>query len=238
MRLAKHLAHCGVASRRAAERLISEGRVTVAGQIVRDPARDVSEADAITVDGQALEGVEQRVVYALNKPVGVLSTAADPHGRPTVIDLVPRERRRLYPVGRLDLDSAGLILLTNDGQLAHMLTHPRFEVPKTYLVTVAGAPVPPRALRALNEGVMLQDGPTGPAQATSLPDARIEITIREGRNRQVRRMCEAIGHPVKALERVRFGPLRLGDLPRGASRALSEDEVELLRTAAQSPAPL
>lgn len=238
MRLAKHLAHCGVASRRAAEGLIAQGRVTVAGRIVRDPARDVTEQDQITVDGQPLSGLQRRIVYALNKPVGVLSTAADPHRRRTVVDLVSTERRRLYPVGRLDLDSSGLILLSNDGELAHLLTHPRFEVPKTYDVTVEGAPLPQRALDALRQGVTLQDGMTGPAEVSVLPDGRIEITIREGRNRQVRRMCEAVGHPVIALERVRFGPLRLGDLKSGAYRALSEAEVEDLRTAARSPARL
>lgn len=235
MRLAKHLAHCGVASRRACETLIAQGRVSVAGQVVRDPARDVSGSEEITVDGLVLAGVEAPAVYALNKPVGVLSTASDPHGRPTVVEMIAQESRRLYPVGRLDLDSEGLLLLTNDGALAHLLTHPRFEVPKTYRVWVAGGPVGERALRALRRGVTLDDGPTAPAQVRSLAPDRLEITIREGRNRQVRRMCEAVGHPVKRLMRVRFGPLELGDLAPGGSRPLRDSEVQALREAAQAP---
>jgi 23S rRNA pseudouridine2605 synthase len=237
MRLAKHLAHCGVASRRACETMIARGRVTVGGQVVRDPARDVSGAEEIAVDGRLLSGFEAPAVYALNKPVGVLSTASDPHGRPTVVEMIAQESRRLYPVGRLDLDSEGLLLLTNDGALAHLLTHPRFEVPKTYRVWVEGGAVGERALQALRDGVTLEDGPTAPAQALALARDRLEITIREGRNRQVRRMCEAIGHPVTRLRRVRFGPLELGDLAPGSSRLLREGEVQALREAAQAPPP-
>lgn len=238
MRLAKHLAHCGVASRRACEALIAQGRVTVGGQVVRDPARDVGENDEITVDGRPLSGFEAPTVYALNKPVGVLSTASDPHGRPTVVEMISQESRRLYPVGRLDLDSEGLLLLTNDGRLAHMLTHPRFEVPKTYRVWVSGGPVGEQALQALRDGVVLQDGPTAPAQVVSLARDRLEITIREGRNRQVRRMCAAVGHPVRRLARVSFGPLRLGDLALGSHRQLQEREIQALREAAQAPPPI
>jgi 23S rRNA pseudouridine2605 synthase len=229
VRLAKYMAHAGVASRRAAERLIEEGRVSVDGMTVRDPARDVASAGGplVSVDGEPLSGPEERVVYALNKPLGVLSTASDPQGRPTVVDLVG-EPRRLYPVGRLDADTAGLILLTNDGELAHRLTHPRFEVPKTYRARLAGGRLGERALRELREGVMLEDGRTGPAQARRLRGGEIEITIREGRNRQVRRMCEAVGHPVVSLERVRMGSLELGELPAGEHRRLSEDEVAAL----------
>lgn len=231
MRLAKHLAHSGVASRRASETLIAQGRVTVGGLVVRDPARDVGEDDRIEVDGRLLDGFQTPALYALNKPVGVLSTASDPHGRPTVVQLIPGESRRLYPVGRLDLDSEGLILLTNDGQLAHRLTHPRFEVPKTYRVWVEGGPVGQAALRALRDGVELEDGRTAPAQVCTLGRDRLEITIREGRNRQVRRMCEAVGHPVSRLARVRFGPLELGDLASGAHRLLTEPEAQALRAA-------
>lgn len=238
MRLAKHLAHCGVASRRACEALIAQGRVTVGGQVVRDPARDVGENDEIVVDGRPLSGLEAPAVYALNKPVGVLSTASDPHGRPTVVEMISQESRRLYPVGRLDLDSEGLLLLTNDGQLAHMLTHPRFEVAKTYRVWVAGGPVGEQALRALRDGVVLEDGPTAPAQVVALARDRLEITIREGRNRQVRRMCEAVGHPVRRLARVSFGPLQLGDLALGSHRQLQEREIQALREAAQAPPPI
>jgi 23S rRNA pseudouridine2605 synthase len=238
MRLAKHLAHSGVASRRASETLIAQGRVTVGGLVVRDPARDVGEGDQVVVDGRLLDGFQAPVLYALNKPVGVLSTASDPHGRQTVLELIPGESRRLYPVGRLDLDSEGLILLTNDGQLAHQLMHPRFEVPKTYRVWVEGGPVGRGALQALRDGVALQEGLTVPAQVRALGRQRLEVTIREGRNRQVRRMCEAVGHPVTRLRRVRFGPLELGDLASGAHRLLDESEVQALRAAAQAPAPV
>lgn len=231
MRLAKHLAHSGVASRRASERLIAEGRVTVGGAVMRDPALDVGQSDTIAVDGRLVRGFEPPVVYALNKPVGVLSTASDPDGRPTVVGLLRGERRRLYPVGRLDLDSEGLILLTNDGGLAHALTHPRFEVRKTYVVTVSGGRVSDAALEKLRTGVRLADGLTAPAEVRRLA-RQIEVTMREGRNRQVRRMCEAVGHPVQRLQRVRFGPLELGRLALGQHRMLSEAEVGALREAA------
>jgi 23S rRNA pseudouridine2605 synthase len=235
MRLAKHLAHAGVASRRAAEALIAEGRVVVDGQIVRDPARDVDENSHVRVDGRRLKGPEPRVVYVLNKPVGVVSTASDTHGRPTVVDLVAGERRRLYPVGRLDAESSGLILLTNDGELAQRLTHPRYEVPKTYRVRVGGGTVGERALKALREGVVLDDGPTGPAKVRLRKGDELEFTIAEGRNRQVRRMCAAVGHPVRALCRVAFGPLTLGEMKVGASRRLGEGELRALREIGGTP---
>jgi 23S rRNA pseudouridine2605 synthase len=245
MRLAKYLAHAGVASRRAAEAVIREGRVSVAGEIVRDPARDVDERSGVAVDGRPLAGAEPRVIYAVNKPLGVLSTAQDTHGRPTVVSLIPstpapgisgKARRaseppRLYPVGRLDADTTGLILLTNDGELAHRLTHPSFEVPKTYRASVGGGAVDERALRKLREGVRLEDGVTAPARVRRLGRDTLELTIHEGRNRQVRRMCEAVGHPVLELQRVAFGPLKLGGLAAGAHRRLSDSEVELLRGA-------
>jgi 23S rRNA pseudouridine2605 synthase len=231
LRLAKHLAHAGVASRRAAEKLIAEGRVTVGGQLVTDPARDVTESDAVSVDGSAVGGTERRVVYALHKPPGVVSTASDTHGRPTVTGLIDAPGLRLYPVGRLDADSSGLILLTNDGELANRLTHPRYEVPKTYRVRVGGGPVRRQALARLREGVELEDGRTGPAQVRSLGDGVLELTIAEGRNRQVRRMCEAVGHPVRELTRISFGSLRLGALASGASRRLNATEIARLRSA-------
>ncbi|MGI8945620.1 MAG: pseudouridine synthase [Thermoleophilaceae bacterium] len=227
MRLAKYIAHSGVASRRAAEELIAAGRVTVGGNRVGDPALDVGEGSAVTVDGRAV-APEPREVHLLNKPAGVVSTASDTHGRPTVIELVP-STRRLYPVGRLDAGTSGLILLTNDGDLADRLTHPRYGVEKVYRVQVTPSPVPERALRTLREGVALEDGRTAPARARELRGGRIELAIREGRNRQVRRMCEAVGHRVVALERVAFGPLRLGTLGPGDSRELSAAEVERLR---------
>ncbi len=236
MRLAKYLAHAGVASRRAAEGMIAAGRVRVEGEVVTDPARDVgsgSSISSVSVDGRVLAGPERRVVYVLYKPVGVLSTARDTHGRPTVIELVDDgdpAHPRLYPVGRLDADSAGLILLTNDGALANRLTHPRHEVPKTYCARVRGGPVGARALAALRDGVELEDGPTAPARVRRVAPDTLELTIHEGRNRQVRRMCEAVGHPVLSLERIAFGPLRLDGLAPGGSRRLSAAEVERLRS--------
>jgi 23S rRNA pseudouridine2605 synthase len=229
MRLAKHLAHAGVASRRAAETLIAERRVAVNGEIATDPAYDVAESDRVEVDGEAVAGAEPRVVYAVNKPLGVVSTARDTHGRPTVVELVPAVGLRLYPVGRLDADSSGLILLTNDGALANRLTHPRYEVSKTYLARVGCGRVGEDALRALRDGIELEDGLTAPARVRRLRSDEIELTIHEGRNRQVRRMCEAVGHPVLALARIGLGPLRLGDLALGEHRRLSEAEIERLR---------
>jgi 23S rRNA pseudouridine2605 synthase len=232
MRLAKFLAHAGVASRRASERLIAEGRVTVGAEVVTDPARDVDERSGVAVDGEPLGRVEEPVVYALNKPAGVVSTARDTHGRPTVVDLVP-SRSRLYPVGRLDVDSTGLILLTNDGELANRLMHPRDEVPRTYRATVARPPLRRPALQALRDGVRLEEGRTAPAGVRSLAPDLLEITIHEGRKRQVRRMCDAVGHPVRSLQRVAFGPLHLGALAEGKYRRLRAVEVERLRRSAR-----
>ncbi len=231
MRLAKYLAHAGVASRRRAEELIAAGRVSVEGVVVLDPARDVTDEQRVSMDGRELAGAERRVVYAVNKPLGVLSTASDTHNRPTVTGLLAHTGLRLYPVGRLDADSTGLILLTNDGQLAHTLTHPSFEVPKTYRARVRGGPVGERALRILREGVPLDDGMTAPAQVRQLRGGVLELTIHEGRNRQVRRMCQAVGHPVSELTRIAFGPLRLGELKPGAHRRLTDAEVKRLRGA-------
>ncbi len=229
MRLAKFLAHAGVASRRGAETIIADGRVTIAGKTVTDPARDVDVDSGVAVDGKFLEGPEERMVFLVNKPSGVLSTAADTHGRRTVVDLVPSRGARLYPVGRLDADSTGLILVTNDGDLAQRLTHPSFEVPRTYRATVRPIPVPEYALRRLREGIDLDDGRTAPAKVRQLKPGVLELTIHEGRNHQVKRMCEAVGHRVSTLQRIRFGPLRLDDLPEGAHRRLRAAEVETLR---------
>ena len=228
MRLAKFLAHAGVASRRASEKLVAEGRVTVGDEVVTDPARDVDEGSGVAVDGEAVGRAEEPVVYALNKPAGVVSTARDTHGRPTVVDLVP-SRSRLYPVGRLDVDSTGLILLTNDGELANRLMHPRYEVPRTYRATVSRPPLRRPALQALRDGVRLEEGRTAPARVRSLAPDLLEITIHEGRKRQVRRMCEAVGHSVRSLQRVAFGPLHLGNLAEGKYRRLRAVEVERLR---------
>jgi 23S rRNA pseudouridine2605 synthase len=228
MRLAKFLAHAGVASRRAAEGLIADGRVTVGREVVRDPARDVDGSLPVAVDRRVVTIPDERVVYVVNKPRGVVSTAKDTHGRRTVVELVPGDRR-LYPVGRLDADTTGLILLTDDGELAELLLHPRHEVPKTYRARVLDGPVSGGALHRLRTGLELDDGPTLPAEVGQPRPGVLEITLREGRKRQVRRMCEAVGHPVVKLERIAFGPLRLGDLRPGAHRLLTPAEVEKLR---------
>jgi 23S rRNA pseudouridine2605 synthase len=231
VRLAKYLAHAGIGSRRASEEVIRAGRVSIGGVTVTDPARDVEAGAPIVVDGEPVWSPGRRVVYAVNKPAGVVSTARDPQGRPTVVSLVDSPLR-LYPVGRLDIDTTGLILLTNDGELAHRLTHPRFEVEKTYRATVTNPPVSDSALRALRRGVILEDGPTAPARVRRLSGGELEITIHEGRKRQVKRMCEAVGHRVHSLERVRFGPLALGDLRAGRHRELTGDEVAQLASSA------
>ena len=232
MRLARYLAHSGASSRRGAERLIAERRVTVRGEVVSDPALDVDESSGVMLDGRPL-APEPREVYALNKPPGVVSTARDTHGRRTVTELVP-SARRLYPVGRLDVQTTGLILLTNDGDLANALTHPSFQVEKIYRARVEPAPVAESALRVLREGVQLEDGCTAPARVRQLEPGTLEIAIHEGRKRQVRRMCEAVGHRGKALERTAFGPFRLERLPEGEFRRLSPAEVERLRELADA----
>jgi 23S rRNA pseudouridine2605 synthase len=230
VRLAKYLSHAGVGSRRTCEQIVRDGRVSVGAEVVVDPARDVDGSEPVSVDGEAVRPADTLVVYAVNKPPGVVSTARDPQGRPTVVSLVPC-KHRLYPVGRLDIDTTGLILLTNNGELAHRLTHPSFEVPKTYRVTVANAPVRDHAVEALQEGVVLDDGPTAPADVRRIAADTLELTIHEGRKRQVRRMCESVGHPVRSLARIAIGPLELGDLRTGAHRRLTDDEVAALSAA-------
>jgi 23S rRNA pseudouridine2605 synthase len=235
VRLAKYLAHGGVASRRKAEEIIAKGVVTVGGEVVTDPARDVDDGDDVRVNGAPI-GAEKLEVWAVNKPAGVVSTAREPGERRAVVELVDTAAR-LYPVGRLDADSTGLLLLTNDGALANRLTHPRYEVAKTYRARLAKAPRE-RELARLREGVELEDGPTAPAQVRPLGDREVEIVLREGRNRQVRRMVEAVGNRVVALQRTGFGPLRLGRLKEGQARRLTEAEVKELRAAGgKGPAP-
>jgi len=229
VRLAKFLAHAGVASRRAAEEIVRSGRVSLAGETVTDPARDVDGTSRVELDGRPVSP-EQQEVHLLNKPPGVVSTAQDTHGRPTVVELV-RSRRRLYPVGRLDAETTGLLLLTNDGDLAERLTHPRYGVEKVYRAKVKPPRLSEESLRALREGVELEDGRTAPARVRPLRAGLVEIAIREGKKRQVRRMIEAVGHRVAALERVAFGPLGLGALEQGESRRLKPVEVERLRQA-------
>ena len=230
MRLAKHLAESGVASRRASEGIVRAGRISVNGATVTDPARDVGADDVVAVDGAVVQPAGERVVYAVNKPAGVVSTVSDPQGRPTVVELVDSSLR-VYPVGRLDADTTGLILLTNDGELAHRLTHPSFEVEKTYWADVENPPLDHAAVNALRTGVELDDGLTAPAGVRVLAPGRLEITIHEGRKRQVKRMCQAVGHPVIALTRVRFGPLELGGLAPGSARQLIPQEVDELTSA-------
>jgi 23S rRNA pseudouridine2605 synthase len=235
MRLGKFLAHAGVASRRAAEAIVAEGRVTVDGETVTDPARDVDDSHRVALDGKRVEA-EAREVHALNKPAGVVSTARDTHGRPTVVQLV-RSRARLYPVGRLDAETTGLILLTNDGELADLLTHPRYGVKKVYRARIQPGRLSPRSLDALRAGVELEDGRTAPAQVKQLATGLVELTIREGKKRQVRRMLEAVGHRVVELERVAFGPLGLRGLEPGKSRRLTKAEVERLRRVTERRRP-
>jgi 23S rRNA pseudouridine2605 synthase len=225
VRLAKYLAHAGVASRRAAEELIAAGKVRVGGALVTDPARDVDEGSDVEVEGRRVVP-EPREVWMVNKPRGVVSTAHEPGTRRAVTELVD-SGRRLYPVGRLDADSTGLILLTNDGELANRLTHPRYGVAKTYLVRLARPPSEPD-LDRLRAGVELEDGPTAPAEVERLGERELEITIREGRKRQVRRMAEAVGNEVEELTRTRIGPLDLGDLRRGEARRLARREIDTL----------
>jgi 23S rRNA pseudouridine2605 synthase len=236
-RLQKVLARAGFGSRRAAEELIAAGRVAVDGDVARlgrrvDPARD-----RITVDGIPVSVRADLVYYLLNKPPRVVTTARDPEGRPTVIDLVPLEPR-VFPVGRLDYETEGLLVLTNDGELAQVLSHPGHAVPKAYLAEVDG--VPTRAVvRQLRDGVDLDDGRTAPARVrlvqTHGDGAALELVIHEGRNRQVRRMCETVGHPVRRLVRTRIGPITDRRLAPGEWRPLRQREVRALFEAAGSP---
>ena len=225
MRLAKYLAHSGVASRRKAEEIVAAGRVRVDGHVVTDPARAVETGDDVRVDGHAVLP-EGREVWMVNKPLDVISTADEPGKRLAVVDLVDSPAR-LYPVGRLDADSTGLILLSNDGELANRLTHPRYGVPKTYRVRTRNAIGDPQ-LDRLRKGVVLEDGRTSKAEVRRLGNDEFDITISEGRNRQVRRMVEAVGNEVTGLQRISFGSLRLGRLGKGRARLLDEPEVARL----------
>jgi 23S rRNA pseudouridine2605 synthase len=225
VRLARYLAHCGVASRRRAEELIASGKVSVGGRRVTDPARDVHASSGVEVDGRPVTP-EPREVWMVNKPAGVVSTAREPGRRRAVVELVDSERR-LYPVGRLDADSTGLILLTNDGELANRLTHPRYGVRRTYRVRLRKAATESQ-IRRLRSGVELEDGRTAPARVGRVSPRVLEMTLREGRNRQVRRMVEAVGNQVTGLARVRFGPLALGGLAQGEARRLTRPQVRRL----------
>jgi 23S rRNA pseudouridine2605 synthase len=227
VRLNRFLAAAGLGSRRGVEALIHEGRVTVNGSVATI-GQSVDDGDDVRVDGRPVT-TERRETVLLNKPAGVVTTAHDPQGRPTVVGLV-RSDVRLFPVGRLDRDTTGALLLTNDGDLAHRLMHPRHEVEKTYVVDVEGDPAP-EALERLRGGVELEDGITAPAAVRRLDTGRIELRIHEGRNRQVRRMCEAVGHPVRRLHRSQYAALSVDDLEPGAWRILTEGELSDLRNA-------
>jgi len=232
-RIQKILAKSGIASRREAERMVSEGRVMVNGKIIdtlgfkADPSQD-----HIKIDGKRLTRFEPQVTLLLNKPKGYLSTVKDPQDRPTVMDLLKKVKWRIYPVGRLDFDAEGLLLLTNDGDLTYLLSHPRFSIPRTYWVKVKGLP-DEKGLIRLKKGVMLEDGK---ARVVSFYIFRqgeksswVRVVVTEGRNRLVKRIFSAIGHPVLKLKRVEFGPIRLGNLPIGQFRYLTHEEVEDLK---------
>jgi 23S rRNA pseudouridine2605 synthase len=228
-RLQKVLARAGLGSRRVCEELIEDERVRVNGKVVVLGARVDVDHDVVEVDGVPLGVRPDLVHYLVNKPAGVVTTAEDTHGRPTVIQMVPAEPR-VHPVGRLDMDTEGLLLLTNDGTLTHRLTHPSFGVDKEYIAHVEGEPGR-GAIRRLREGVELDDGVTAPARVSSPVPGVLKLVIHEGRNRQVRRMCEAVGHPVLRLVRTRIGPLRDSDLAPGQWRELTLDELRSLERA-------
>jgi len=228
-RLQKILSQAGIASRRASEQLMLEGRVTVNGETIRELGTKADPAhDDIRVDGRRIKIAERHVYLLLNKPRGYVTTRSDPQKRPTVIDLLKGVREYIYPVGRLDYDSEGLLILTNDGDLAARLTHPRHGVPRVYEARVLGEP-DAHDLSRLSKGVTIDGRRTEPATVVSLGPSQLRVTVHEGRNRQVRKMCEAIGHPVTELRRVAIGPIRDGKLKPGQWRELSAQEIQSLR---------
>jgi pseudouridine synthase len=234
-RLQKILSEAGITSRRKAEKLILQGRVSVNGRVVRElGTKAVLGKDEICLDGKAIKPETEKVVLALFKPRNYVTTLHDPQGRPTVAELVKGISVRVYPVGRLDFDAEGLLLMTNDGELAHRLQHPRYKVPKTYLVKIRGHPLE-EALAQLQQGINLEDGITAPAGLHVLEDddkaTWLSLTLREGRNHQVKRMCAAVGCPVLKLRRTQIGPIDLGNLRPGGSRRLNAREVRALREA-------
>jgi len=233
VRLQKVIASSGLASRRKAEAMIAQGRVTVNGKVVRELGTRVDPArDHVKVNGRHLEPVQPHAYIMLNKPKGIVSSLSDPEGRPTVKDLLHGVSVRVFPVGRLDSDSEGLMLLTNHGDLAQALVHPRYHVPKTYLIKVKGV-LRDDEIKSLERGVELEDGVTSPARVKKVRKAEqnswLEITIHEGRKHQVKRMLEVVGHPVSKLIRVRFGPLTLRDLAAGEFRYLTDREANAVR---------
>ena len=232
-RLHKYMARYGIASRRKCEELIGAGAVKVNGRVVTAPGTTVNpERDAVAVNGKLIRQQPEMVYVMLNKPRGYISSISDPRGRKTVKDLLRDVGERIYPVGRLDYDSEGLLLLTNDGDLTMALTHPAHKVKKTYKVRVKGLPSAPK-LNQLCSGIVLEDGPTAPAGVELIDvlngNALLEISIHEGRNRQIRRMCEHIGHPALRLKRISMGELKLGDLKTGYFRHLTRQEIARLK---------
>ena len=232
MRINKYIASAGIASRRKADDLIAKGSVTVNGEILREPGYDVQPDDIIEVDGSRIEPEAQKVYLLLNKPVGYVTTTSDEEGRPTVLDLIPDQDVRVYPVGRLDYNTSGLLILTNDGALANSLTHPSHDFDKIYRARVAGTLTRAMAAR-MERGVDIGDFVTSPAKVEIISQPKnstiVEITIHEGKNRQVRRMFKAAGHPVQELTRIGLGKLRIGRLALGGYRKLSREEVEYLK---------
>lgn len=238
-RLQKYLAHAGVASRRTCEELITAGKVKVNGQVIREMGVRIEPGkDIIEVSGKEIEQIEKHVYILLNKPAGYVTTLRDPQRRPKVTDLLKDIRERVYPVGRLDFETEGLLLLTNDGETTYALTHPKHEIGKTYTAMVKGVPDKDK-LKRFQKGLRLADGLTAPAKVRFLKkqgnNALLEITIYEGRNRQVRRMCETIGHPVLQLKRVAMGFLTLDNLETGKYRHLTKNEVKKLKELVKRP---
>ncbi len=231
IRLQKYLAHAGVASRRTAEEMIKQGRVAVNNVIIENMGFAVSSDDFITVDGKPVNIEEEKVYILLNKPVGYVSTSKDQFGRPTVLDLVKDVGKRLYPVGRLDYDTSGLILLTNDGDFTYRLTHPKHEINKVYEAVISGFPEKSE-IKRFESGLKIEDYQTSPAELLIIEkqgiNTLVRITIHEGKNRQVRKMCEAIGHKVLTLKRIQMGPIALDKLPQGKWRHLSDKELKIL----------
>lgn len=233
MRLQKFLAHAGIASRRASEDLIRQGRITVNGKTVTDMGLNVDENDVVAMDGKFISNKETdtKIYIVVNKPVGYVSTAKDQFGRPAVVDLVSGIKTRLYPVGRLDFDTSGLIILTNDGEFTYRMTHPKHEIDKVYEAVVSGIPSKEEIERFEN-GLKIEDYTTSKARLEVITkkahNAVIHVTIHEGKNRQVRKMCDAIGHRVLSLKRISIGPIALGSLPEGKWRSLTSEEIEHL----------
>ncbi|HTV91412.1 MAG TPA: pseudouridine synthase [Verrucomicrobiae bacterium] len=235
-RLNKYIAQAGVASRRRADELIAYGKVRINGKVVRALGTIVAPGDRVDVSGTPIAPIADKAYLVVHKPAGVLTTLRDPQGRRTVSELLPKRAPRVVPVGRLDYDTAGVLLMTNDGELANRLLHPRYGVEKIYRATIAGR-LSTEEVKRLNDGVLLDGGEQASGAKLRVVSVRagssvIDITVHEGRNRQVRRMFEAVGHPVQALVRLRFGPIALGDLPIGHSRALTPKELSALRRVA------